>query len=746
MKTENKQHFKGSVLFTVVSVMSLLIVFLMGTLVLATSASNRSHKNYSSTQAEYTARAAIESFSQAMGRNAAIAQSVINMELDESGKPLEPTVSLADDSQMGSIGYYDIDGNWVDNKIRVEKVDKTYVYTENGWESMNVLKVTATARVGKEESTISAYMRTKAPNEPSSISIKGFQTLDSNGMTTEQGYVSGAMAVGILNPGAVYYAYNDTSFETDLNFINSSLHVEGNSVTINVHKPDVETVIMGDLTMQNSLTFNIDYPADSLTPSTVPHLYVDGSFIISASASIPKFTKSNKLDALPYNIICGSLKIQSENAVNFDLPADLYIMGNEGQSEFGHSNTSNLVSWCKSVSNGGNTEYYSTSGGNIFCNEYLDLKQAVVAGNVQVNDNLQIGNNTTINGDVVVAGNLNITGENAKIEGNLAVIGSITLPDGKSISEIVDGNVYGGDIEGSLPFSDYGIEYDNIYPKSMTRDAVLGNKEGGKYKIVTTLDEVKENIGYSEDEEGNGVFDPDLYKSKLPDNLINSDGTYNLPVEELKSNTKVTITQSCILKSTENLQNIEVLFQPSVSEIWVVLSDGFKINSGTNIFNVSKNGIVNFFLDGTAQFDNFQLFTSDILTQVNSTEGGNVVIKENDSINVNIYGKEGSALELYNQSLICASAKCPYTTFKNTNNYVLPNGRKFEYIPATGEKDKFIPPNGVAWIGNALFKERSKRNEANNFTMFYAGAGGGKNEIVNDDIKSAWKIMYYDVY
>ena len=103
MKTEKSKRLKGAVLLTVVSVMSLLIIFLMGTLLLASAARERAHRSYSTSQAEYTARTAIESFSQAMQDNAGIAQSVVNMKKNDS---FEPTVVI-NSAGMGSVGYYD---------------------------------------------------------------------------------------------------------------------------------------------------------------------------------------------------------------------------------------------------------------------------------------------------------------------------------------------------------------------------------------------------------------------------------------------------------------------------------------------------------------------------------------------------------------------------------------------------------------------------------------------------------------
>ena len=66
MKTEKKKTLRGSALFTVVAVMAILILFLTGTLALASASNSRAHKSYSVSQASYTARSAIMSFRKAM--------------------------------------------------------------------------------------------------------------------------------------------------------------------------------------------------------------------------------------------------------------------------------------------------------------------------------------------------------------------------------------------------------------------------------------------------------------------------------------------------------------------------------------------------------------------------------------------------------------------------------------------------------------------------------------------------------
>ena len=66
MKTEKNRKLKGTVLLAVVATMALLIIFMGTTLILASAANNRAHKSYATSQAEYTAQAAIKAFTTAL--------------------------------------------------------------------------------------------------------------------------------------------------------------------------------------------------------------------------------------------------------------------------------------------------------------------------------------------------------------------------------------------------------------------------------------------------------------------------------------------------------------------------------------------------------------------------------------------------------------------------------------------------------------------------------------------------------
>ena len=76
---EKPKRLKGTVLFTVVSVMMVMVVFLLGTLALAATASNRAYSNYQKEQTEYTSRAVLDSVVQAIQDDSDIKKAVLGL-------------------------------------------------------------------------------------------------------------------------------------------------------------------------------------------------------------------------------------------------------------------------------------------------------------------------------------------------------------------------------------------------------------------------------------------------------------------------------------------------------------------------------------------------------------------------------------------------------------------------------------------------------------------------------------------
>lgn len=415
MKKHSKAKLKGTVLFTVISVMSLLIIFLTSTLVLATSASNRSHKNYASTQTEYTARAAIDSFSEAMSRNDAIAQMIVNMKKTDI---LTPSVEI-NDSALGQIGYYDNSGTWVPGQISIEYIDDTYVYNTEKlcWEEQQVLKVTATAELAGEESTVSAYIRKKSPDEPTPLSIKGLQTAGGLTPDTTKGTYTGALALGITADGTSEYQLNNgTIVKTDLTFVNGSLKTGGN-LNFDIDKSGTGTVIMKDFQFYNPVNINLKYEmSGDFVQKDIPYLYVDGNIINSVSGSSFINVNDSNGKKSPYNIFCGSFNSGGASPANISC-SDLYLMNSGVESVLGGSGNTKLSAWSTSLIQKGDTQFDS-NGGNIYSKGSVNLSNIHIDGDVRAEGDVTIGNGVKIDGDLVVGGTLNLN-SSFTVKGNI---------------------------------------------------------------------------------------------------------------------------------------------------------------------------------------------------------------------------------------------------------------------------------------------------------------------------------------
>ena len=153
MKTEKKKTLRGSALFTVVAVMAILILFLTGTLALASASNSRAHKSYSVSQASYTARSAIRSFKAAMQDEtdgAGIVAAVHNLGTGEYSGTLHPVINMGDNT-MGNVGYWNEDGEWERDHLTLEPVpDRVdWIFEEGKWVPYNVVRLTATCRLGR---------------------------------------------------------------------------------------------------------------------------------------------------------------------------------------------------------------------------------------------------------------------------------------------------------------------------------------------------------------------------------------------------------------------------------------------------------------------------------------------------------------------------------------------------------------------------------------------------------------------
>jgi len=464
MKTEKKKTLRGSVLFTVVCVMALLIIFLTGTLALASAAGNRAHRSYSISQASYTARTAIEGFTQAMKRDKGIEAAVEEMG-SGSGKIKEmyPKVVIPDKT-LGAIGYIDEHGDWVADRIKVEQLDNSEAYNffpadntgVSKWNKVEGVKVTATCKVGREYETVAAYIQ-KTASSGSKISpggINGFQEVGGNHFPNGA-LITGGLGVGIGNSAAeVYHIHNKQLIDTSLMFVNSNVVFGASDTHIYVHKPLDEdnaakpysqTVIKGNLLLEHGNDFIInEYDmTQNYTQAEIPYLFVEGVIAPTDDANYGLVTGNNS----PFNVFAGTLYANATMTIN----ADLYLMDkndgttieapyadrdgaaqktmtyNKGQNFFGNKSGNKLYEWSTSVVQRTETQHNST-GGNIYCMGDLTLQKAEIHGDVRVQGNCTIKDEVTIYGDLVVAGHLQF--------------------DNNNLNKIVKGQIYNSDHSG----------------------------------------------------------------------------------------------------------------------------------------------------------------------------------------------------------------------------------------------------------------------------------------------------------
>ncbi|MDE6780477.1 MAG: hypothetical protein K2J40_03340 [Ruminococcus sp.] len=507
MKTEKKRSFRGAVLLTVVSVMSLLIVFLTSTLVLATAANNRAHKSYSSSQASYTARAVIDSILAAAKKdeNFAIAMN----SLKDSGS-FDVNVDIT--TSAAGIGKVD--------KATISYAGKKQFYdnSKQEWVERDLISITADVTSGGETKTITAYVL-KDPPQPGGGGGGGggFVTVGSATISNHTNSFGGTyLGIG-MDKGTRYYKgdYNlllnpDVKLEdkfylnrkdgavADIDasgaYIpnvpeNSDILVKfetGNDQTIEAPfvvngSLDVNTQthvyfptkgsgmsVWGNMDIQNSSfkvfseTVNNDtavkYNQEITKFNEIPYIYVD-SLLKLKNQTIGD-------DKLPLNIFCGSIDAQQNNV---SLYADIYCQDSGKISHFGSDSASVLYSWSNSVVNGTDTYLSSCTSGNLYTKGNAEIKMFTVNGNVKAEGWLKIAN-STINGDVICGDNINLT--NTTIKGDLYYKGSLTKDDAST----VEGTIYsfnGYSLNSQYDYYENELHENELLPRYEVRENIF---------------------------------------------------------------------------------------------------------------------------------------------------------------------------------------------------------------------------------------------------------------------------------
>lgn len=500
---EKKGKVGGSVLFTVIVVMMVLVVFLMGTLGLASAANKRAQNSYTSSQAQYTARMAVESVLAAMQNDADVAERVYKL---RANTPINVDISTDRLATAGTTG----DAYGRIQSCTIENIGKDYYYVDDKWDGRDIIKITATVQLGTQDSTVSAYILKKEKdsvvNNTPSGGGGGLVTAGDATFGTKVSVFGGAginlgnkwRDLDPSNPADLLRGYSfdkDSSFSsqdtTSLQWeapyvVNGSFTADGSGAALVFPKLGSGFTFWGNFNFNNQIAITSGNPAvlnagssAALNYTDIPYIYVEKTLTITNGAK-----GVNVTNQIPLNILCGNTCIITTDPIY----ANLYMMNDntpdsekvekqvywpefkiEKYANYINFNQGSLLSnWTYQLINGVDnpTEHV---GGSIYAQDDLcidaDNQKGVVEGNLVVDDDLLISTQEfVVEGDLVVKGKLKITNGRVKVGGNF-------YHDNQAGDDYTD-KVF--DSTGATALTPDAYDSSKGYPFYMTREYVLG--------------------------------------------------------------------------------------------------------------------------------------------------------------------------------------------------------------------------------------------------------------------------------
>jgi len=543
-RVKKSSGLKGSVLYTVTLVMMVMLILMMSAIALAGTANKRAFGEYHDDQTTYTGRSIVESvvktFSET-GANAALGDYIFEQLRDNSD---EIVVINVNDGTPLPDGYGTVE------KLEFQNVGEDsetgFYITGSGF---NIVKVTATVRMGNEVTTYSEYVSGMDFDDPPPSGGAGF--LAAGGF-----YLNGSTGSGFHGPSYAQIFPKELSplswpdaYEKPITVFRNPVKISGGglygstvafttsnaqvSFSRNVNGSNGLTV-MGNLILKNDMSFLSDYTPDSSGSITnIPYIYCDGTFYTSNKSYIGVPLSGITDDRLtnPINLYVGRIILAPNNGdlyssiycYNFDktyatadpkplrttklpdtiplvsLPdtltdADIVtINGNldatSPTSIIGSSSGTQLLDWAASTIGDG-----STNTGSIYTKG--NLKLGVTTGGCT---------KVIINGDVCVDQILDMTdtSTHSVISGNIYVNGQLMVASADQLMDILKHHsgtkivcrsitdASGNDLSGTTWVKD-GTTYDVTispvaftWPTGMEKEDILG-KTDASYKIIAT--------------------------------------------------------------------------------------------------------------------------------------------------------------------------------------------------------------------------------------------------------------------
>lgn len=451
-KTTIPKKVKGTVLFTVVAVMMVLIVFLTATLALAATANNRAYRNYQKKQTEANAKAALDSVIRAINDD------------DGSTGGLKEQISKLTGSATIPVTVQGDDGLDVPVTISLSENKTIYNQDEAKWVSGKIYEVKADCYMTStgEGTTYCAYLADDSIANGSGNTSAGGGAfvavggLGGNNNIGTSGYIAGGTEIGVGNSTMETYSIENTSVMQAPFYVNGNLNISTQS-TVRYSKLGDFFAVTGNFTTTNGMQFEYDPNLLTWDASTetdyykVPCMYIGGTFTLPTN----QITKIGSVET-PVNLYVN--KLQTTNQTNLQLHGDLYMFGETETNEIVADAKTELYTWVsKTVKDINGTVDSNYIYGNVYCkgNLVYNFKNDVTLSNGTagraIGGSLRVDKDLTIksegNAILYVGENLNthtIGNESNTNQGDVVVGGTLLVEPNTTLK--VNGDIYANDI------------------------------------------------------------------------------------------------------------------------------------------------------------------------------------------------------------------------------------------------------------------------------------------------------------
>ncbi len=331
MRENSGKKLKGSVLFTVIAVMMVVLVFVMSALTIAGATSRRAYSDYAKKQTQSTARTAIEATLKYINENEALKSKIES--LSEGSKINDVKVQFKDSASEETKGIGDI-------RIEIEcvKGKKTA-------EGENIVKIKAISGMLDDETSVVAYVGKKPPTEPNSPFTRAMTSMGSASIGNNIS-VYGGTSVNVLpdvesyekgdgiTSGDEFTKLADNGYFRGKTFLNGNIKISTQGRFI-FDNPGDGFILYGSFWESNGSGFYSNVKNTGLDLSNhgqIPYIFIRDTFFPKGSNGQTIGTDKN-----PVNVYCGNIVV--DDVQGKTIYGDLYTFGSDSDYDIDSDNS-----------------------------------------------------------------------------------------------------------------------------------------------------------------------------------------------------------------------------------------------------------------------------------------------------------------------------------------------------------------------------------------------------------------------